>query len=750
MSAVTVSQNLSPPAAASRSLSRLWPPVLLLALTIGVFWKITLTGRYTWLNNPDTVNQILPWMQEEAAQFQGGSLPLWDPHHWDGQSLLGQDQPGVLFPLNWLLWLMPFEGGHVSLRAIDWYFVAIHYFAALFCYLLARDLTLSMFASLCSGISFGLAGFLANVDWPQMLNGGMWTPLVLLFAIRAINGRRPLFNMAAAGCIQGFAMWGGHHQLPTFTLLSVAFLLGYQVSFRGLRWVSAAKLGLVCVGFTILAGAPQLLPSYEYWSRGLRWVGSASPVGFHDRVPYIVFEQFSLNPAALIGVVLGTGPGDGILFAGITTFSLALLGALASRRRGMASPFAALAVAALVFSLGKFSLFHGILYSLVPLIDKSRTAAFAVFILDIALAILAGYGIDCLLDARDKIGAQLGVFAKVLLGFGGTMFLSIVARHFLAGGSWLETRYFALLAFSSVLLGCALSARRAGLLNRRGTMAAILALLLLDISPITTANYPSREHGWNQLAKLSAHDDIAAFLRRQPGYFRIDKNTEEITYNFGDWFGFDEFLGYAGVTANILQIHDEPGTRALSGVAYYLARAPREDDGELVFRGRSGINVYRVPDAFPRAWTVHAAQMIYTSRQRWEQLNAPIEQLHQAAFLSEQPPELVTCSGPDAVQITRLSASQVTMEADLACTGMLVLANCYFPGWQAEVDGESRHVYQAYSFLQGVVVNRGHHRVRFFYRPASLYIGFAAAFNSLLGLVALRRIRMPFSEYPVI
>ena len=621
MSPATVSDKLPALARAAGSLSRLGPPVLLLALTIGVFWRIALTDQYTWLNSPDVVNQVLPWFQEETTQYRHRSFPLWDMHHWDGQSLIGQDQPGVLFPLNWLLWRAPLDHGHISLRAANWYFVLIHYFAALFCYLFARDLGLSRFASICSGASFGLAGFMGNVDWPQMLNGGMWAPLVLLFAVRALNGRRPVFNMAAAGCLEGFSMWGGHHQLPTFTLLSVGFLLGFYVVFRGTRIRTAVALGLVCAIFTMLAGAPQLLPSYEYWSRGLRWVGSANPVGFHDQVPYVVFDQFSLNPAAVVGFFLGPGLSIGVFFVGITVLAFAILGVTGNGRDRVAPAFAVLAIAGLIFSLGKYSLFHGLLYSVLPLIDKSRTAAFAVFIVDLALAVLAGYGIDCFLNARHKIAAQLGVLANVLIAFGMVILLLVLGKVFVAGAGAFDNPFFALLAFSSVLSGCMIRVWRAGGMPRQGAMLAILGLVLFDIGTVTTAFYPHRDRGWDQVTKLSAHDDIAAFLRTQPGLFRIAKNEDDISYNFGDWFGLDEYLGYAGVTANIVAVHGAAGARALSGVAYYLGRAPRDSDPEPVFRGRSGVNVYRVPGAFPRAWAVHSAQVISSARQSGERLN---------------------------------------------------------------------------------------------------------------------------------
>ncbi|MGD0435596.1 MAG: hypothetical protein ABSB86_03980 [Bryobacteraceae bacterium] len=730
-------------------MSRIAPPALLLILTIGVFWKISLTRQYTWLNSPDHVNQILPWMQEEARQFRAGHFPVWDMHHWGGQSLIGQDQPGVLFPLNWLLWTMPLENGQISLKFANWYFVLIHYFAALFCYLLARDLGLGAFASVCAGASFGLSGFMGNVDWPQMLNGGMWAPLVLLFAVRSLHGARPLLHMAVAGSIEGFSMWGGHHQLPTFTLLAVGFLLLFYALFRELRWRAAAVLGLVCLVFTILAGAPQLLPSVEYWSRGLRWVGAENPVGWHDKVPYVVFNLFSLNPVSLLNLVLPAWQPMGPPFVGVTILAFALFAVVADWRARIVPPLGALAVGAAIFSLGRFSMFHGVLYSVLPLVDKSRSAAFAVFLVDLALSVLAGFGIDCLLARREDLRAQLRAFGNILLIAGALLFLLLIARGVFAGNKMLDYPAFAFPALSALLLGSALHAWRLARIRAGMMMVVILVLALFDIGSVTGQRYPHREQKWGFVDQLSAHDDLAAYLRSQPGLFRIDKNSEDIPYNFGDWYDLDEFRGYAGVTTNIITIAGAPSVREMIGTAYYLARAPHDSESEPVFRGRSGVNIYRIPGAFPRAWSVHSARVISASS-RSDQFDVSRDRLASSTFLTEPAPALDNCQARDAVRPGQVGVTEFVVEADMACKGMVVIANTFFPGWHAEVDGTSQPIYEAYTFLQGVVVDRGHHRIRLWYRPTALILGLSLAGLACVALISLTRTRVPFSAYPVL
>ncbi|MBC7926380.1 MAG: hypothetical protein H7039_12050, partial [Bryobacteraceae bacterium] len=144
---------------------------VLAACTVCIYWKITLTSQFTWLDSPDLAYQVLPWMQESARQWQSGHFPLWDPHHWGGYPLVGQSQPGILFPLNWLLWSTPMLDGHLKLTWVNWYYALIHYFGCVFCYALCRDRSLSPTASVAAGVTFGLGGFVGNTAWPQMING---------------------------------------------------------------------------------------------------------------------------------------------------------------------------------------------------------------------------------------------------------------------------------------------------------------------------------------------------------------------------------------------------------------------------------------------------------------------------------------------------------------------------------------------------------------------------------------------------
>ena len=195
---------------------------MLLLLTAGFYWKLTISPDWTFLEGPDLSNVVRPWLDFEAREFHAGRFPLWDPYEWGGHTLIGQVQPGITNPLNWILFAMPLRDGHIPITTLHWYWVLIHWLGAAFCYALCRDLRAGQTASILGGSVFALAGFVGHTDWPQILMSAIWAPLVLLFFLRAARGHAPAASAALSGAALGMAFLSGHHVVPTFT----AVLLG--------------------------------------------------------------------------------------------------------------------------------------------------------------------------------------------------------------------------------------------------------------------------------------------------------------------------------------------------------------------------------------------------------------------------------------------------------------------------------------------------------------------------------------------
>jgi uncharacterized membrane protein YfhO len=74
----------------------------------------------------------------------------------------------------------------------------------------------------------------------------------------------------------------------------------------------------------------------------------------------------------------------------------------------------------------------------------------------------------------------------------------------------------------------------------------------------------------------------------------------------------------------------------------------------------------------------------------------------------------------------------VLVEARMACRGMLILTDTWYPGWRAAVDGRAARIHEAYAAVRGVVVEAGRHTVEFRYAPLRWYAGAALTLASAL------------------
>jgi hypothetical protein len=71
--------------------------------------------------------------------------------------------------------------------------------------------------------------------------------------------------------------------------------------------------------------------------------------------------------------------------------------------------------------------------------------------------------------------------------------------------------------------------------------------------------------------------------------------------------------------------------------------------------------------------------------------------------------------------VTSRSSDHVTIEVDSG-SGILTLADTFYPGWIVFVDGEERPVLRTYTALRGVQISAGPHTVEFIYRPTIYFL----------------------------
>ena len=277
-------------------LTRATPFLALALLTAGFYWKLVATrGEYIWFDHPDMCALEIPRLQFQAREFQRGRFPLWDPHIWMGQPLIGQTQPGPVYPLNVAMLMMPLDtDGSLKTSTLNGYFVLLHFIAALGAYLLCRGLKRTRTASLLGAAAFSFAGFTGSVPWLDVLNGAIWIPYIAHFVIQAIR-LRSMRHAALAGLVMGVSWLSGHHEIPLMTTLAVA-----------VAWLVSRRYLLAFVSMTIMAlvASAQMIPTIEFGLRARRLNSGNGLYGWSEAASYMSSSAFRLTTKSFLGIIL--------------------------------------------------------------------------------------------------------------------------------------------------------------------------------------------------------------------------------------------------------------------------------------------------------------------------------------------------------------------------------------------------------------------------------------------------------------
>jgi hypothetical protein len=350
--------------------------------------------------------------------------------------MLAEPQIGVLYPLR-ILFLSPLSPSlELSL------FILLHFtLAALFTYILARSLRLSQASATLAGLIFGFGGFLmAQVPNVNILSGAIWLPLIL-FATMQVARRRiwpgrmgqvqaglpglsfgspdnhfPLTRyhwLAAllAGIPLALQIYTAHSQIVFYTLVVISayglyrlcadFYGGSGQIRRNLQYALHTSL---LVAATIASGlwwaAPQLLPPFELLQFTLRSQGRGPDLLTENSLHPLMWFNLII-PSAFGNNAIGFKGGDPFqeifIYVGFIPLILAVVG-LTGRRGADRLFFQLLLIGAVLLALGGNTPLYEYVIQYLPGFDLFRIPARWLMVASLALAVLAGFGLDQLIE----------------------------------------------------------------------------------------------------------------------------------------------------------------------------------------------------------------------------------------------------------------------------------------------------------------------------------------------------------------
>jgi hypothetical protein len=168
------------------------------------------------------------------------------------------------------------------------------------------------------------------------------------------------------------------------------------------------------------------------------------------------------------------------------------------------------------------------------------------------------------------------------------------------------------------------------------------------------------------------------------------------------------------------------------GVSHLLSLFPQQERTFALVSHAGNAYVYRV-DGAARARFVRAAGRVRTNDDAVRRLLDSSFDPDREILLHDAPgslhPSVEEVSGAvssgvaSRAIVTREDSRQVVIEAEAPEDGFLLLADTYYPGWTAQVDGAPTPLYRANVSVRGIGLPKGRHQVRFTFDPPGFWRG---------------------------
>jgi hypothetical protein len=174
---------------------------------------------------------------------------------------------------------------------------------------------------------------------------------------------------------------------------------------------------------------------------------------------------------------------------------------------------------------------------------------------------------------------------------------------------------------------------------------------------------------------------------------------------------------------------------AAAGIAYRSYYLPRP---QLVHEAGK-TRIYLNEGYFPRAYVV--GQALSAADAAEALALAQTVDLRDMVVLevgNRPPPVWQTAVSPASqVAIVEYAPNRVKLQADLEDAAFVVLADVYYPGWRATIDGQPTPLYRANSLVRALYVPAGRHAINLTFLPLDFAAGAALSLLTLLIIVGL-------------
>jgi len=711
-------------------------------LTLGAllpYWRL-LTFGVVYVTDDyfasDIFNGELPGRVIVGQLIRHGQFPVWTNQLCSGLSLAGASADPVGLAAFSLLPTAP---------ALDLFVIVLLLVAAHGAYWLARRFGADRTGAVLAGVAFAGSGYIASqLKHLAIVSTVVWLPVGLALLDRAfaadgkpVTAARRLLFLAAFGLVFAEQVLSGFPQ----SAYICGLVYGAFALFRALA--DRQRLGSVRLWVTLVvgaglaatlgaaAGAVVLLPlstlgSVSDRAEALGWEWSTR-LAYWPRnwmnffVPYV---HGDISDNTYVGRSIFW---EDYGYVGLATVLLAIYGAVRGRRQRPVVAFATLmTLVAYLFVQGPATPVFRVAYLLLPGMKLFRFPTRFLIVVELGLAILGAVGLTRLrvdLQQRSNPSSYVPrlIVLAICIGTAVDLFVHQPRQNpMVPARDWLAPPQTVQAVHAGSSQPRTFTPRHRDLHRR---------------------TFP-RAEGWKS---VEPYFDLRDVLEPNIGGAFWDTPSADCYAGisprwyvniWGDHsreYSLVAALAYLDFDASALRIHPAlPRILKTYGVSHVLSPFPQQESAFALVSHNENAYVYRVEGA-ERVRFVRGARAVSSDREAAMRMmdnafdpdreillhDAP-DAAHPAADDKGQMPANTFASRP---LVSYEDARHLVINIEAPDNGFLLLADTFYPGWTAEVDGKPVPVYRANVSVRGLPLPRGLHEVHFTYGAPGFFRG---------------------------
>ncbi len=703
---------------------------------------------------PDVIDQIYPWRHFTIESWRNGQVPLWNPYSFAGTPHLANYQSSAFSPFNLLFFMFSFIDAWSILVLLQ------PLLAGIFMYLLARGFRITKLGGLLTALSFMFCGFITVwMGYATLAYAIIFLPLSIFSIEKYYQTNKAKFLFILSTTIP-LSFFSGHFQISLYFLIFTFIYIIYK--FLSTRNILNTFYLALFACFGLLLSSPQIIPSIEFYQQSLRSdIFQKSETIPWQYLPTFIAPDFFGNPVTRNDWFGHYAEWNA--YIGILPIMLAIY-AILSKKRAQTFFLFILGIIVSFFAF-KTPLLDILVKSHFPVLSTS-SASRIIVIFSFVFCLLSGFGFDQLYKDIEKNKRKIILW---LLGFF-CLFISlwfIVALKLFMQSDKISIAKSNLI-FPTLIFILISSSISVSLLRKRLAIFVFYFLIVVvafdmlrfamkwqpfDPKDLVFPNIPTTE----AFSKISGYERVignfgaetsvyyhlpslegydALYIRRY-GEFIASLENGRVKESGRSVVSFPKDNSNTTKTINLLNVRYIVHKLADDYVPWtFPFWTYPKDQFKLIYKDEK-YKFYENTFVYPHAFLTGEYKVLSKPQDIIDTILSKDFNLRKEIILEDDPKLPRTSLNIGTLKFANYTPNKIDLEIDVKNKGLLFLADNYYKGWEAKVDGRSVAIYRADYTFRAIPVFEGKHNVSFIYNPVSFKLGVGLGAAGLLGIIVM-------------